>query len=109
MKSDLRDQVATNPEELDGKGMEAVPQAQGEAMKKAVYAFVYLECSAKTQTNVKGVFEAAITAVLHPPEARVREVHEEQGSPWVFCCMLFWTYCCCWPCALCEQCNHGDD
>jgi small GTP-binding protein len=108
MKSDLRDLVAMNGEARDGTGMEAVPEAQGEAIKRAVNACAYLECSAKTQTNVKEVFEAATNAALHPPEVRIREDYEQGGS-WAFCCVIFWYCCCCWPCVIYERCNDGHD
>ncbi|OIW21006.1 hypothetical protein TanjilG_27351 [Lupinus angustifolius] len=43
---------------------------QGEELKKAIGAAVYLECSSKTQQNVKAVFDAAIKVVLQPPKPK---------------------------------------
>ncbi|KVI04335.1 Small GTPase superfamily [Cynara cardunculus var. scolymus] len=45
---------------------------KGEELKKAIGAAVYLECSSKTQQNVKGVFDAAIRVVLQPPKLKKR-------------------------------------
>ncbi|KAH0450483.1 hypothetical protein IEQ34_021175 [Dendrobium chrysotoxum] len=43
---------------------------QGEELKKMIGAAVYIECSSKTQQNVKAVFDAAIKVVLCPPKPR---------------------------------------
>ncbi|KAK7854180.1 rac-like gtp-binding protein arac7 [Quercus suber] len=45
---------------------------QGEELKKAIGAAVYIECSSKTQQNVKAVFDAAIKVVLQPPKPKKR-------------------------------------
>ncbi|OIW20578.1 hypothetical protein TanjilG_15383 [Lupinus angustifolius] len=43
---------------------------KGEELKKAIGAALYLECSSKTQQNVKAVFDAAIKVVLQPPKPK---------------------------------------
>ncbi|URE46106.1 RHO [Musa troglodytarum] len=43
---------------------------QGEELKKMIGAAVYIECSSKTQQNVKAVFDAAIKVVLCPPKPK---------------------------------------
>ncbi|KAK7335467.1 hypothetical protein VNO80_27319 [Phaseolus coccineus] len=43
---------------------------QGEELKKAIGAAVYIECSSKTQQNVKAVFDAAIKVVLQPAKPK---------------------------------------
>ncbi|GFP91024.1 rac-like GTP-binding protein rac13 [Phtheirospermum japonicum] len=43
---------------------------KGEELKKQIGAVTYVECSAKTQQNVKGVFDAAIKVVLRPPKLK---------------------------------------
>ncbi|XP_008777981.1 rac-like GTP-binding protein RAC2 isoform X1 [Phoenix dactylifera] len=43
---------------------------QGEELKKMIGAAVYIECSSKTQQNVKAVFDAAIKVVLSPPKPK---------------------------------------
>eukprot|EP00252_Welwitschia_mirabilis_P004605 TRINITY_DN14916_c0_g1_i1.p1 TRINITY_DN14916_c0_g1~~TRINITY_DN14916_c0_g1_i1.p1 ORF type:complete len:199 (-),score=31.42 TRINITY_DN14916_c0_g1_i1:6-602(-) len=50
----------------------AVPitTSQGQALKKQVGAAAYVECSAKTQQNIKAVFDSAIKAVLQPPKQK---------------------------------------
>jgi small GTP-binding protein len=88
MKSDLRDIVAANPGEWQAKGMEAVPQADGEAMKKAVKAQGYIECSAKMQINLKEVFEAAIKVVLHPRQESAAIPMDHVDSPCAHCEIL---------------------
>ncbi|XP_028797382.1 rac-like GTP-binding protein RAC13 [Neltuma alba] len=47
---------------------EATPitTAQGEELKKLIGAVTYIECSSKTQQNVKTVFDAAIKVALRP-------------------------------------------
>ncbi|KAL5973763.1 Ras-related C3 botulinum toxin substrate 2 [Asimina triloba] len=42
----------------------------GEELKKQIGALAYVECSAKTQQNVKAVFDAAIKVVLQPPKPK---------------------------------------
>ncbi|KAF8391289.1 hypothetical protein HHK36_023591 [Tetracentron sinense] len=43
---------------------------KGEELKKKIGAAVYIECSAKTQQNVKTVFDTAIKVVLRPPKPK---------------------------------------
>uniref|UniRef100_A0A0E0L9R4 Uncharacterized protein n=1 Tax=Oryza punctata TaxID=4537 RepID=A0A0E0L9R4_ORYPU len=40
---------------------------QGEELRKHIGATCYIECSSKTQQNVKAVFDAAIKVVIKPP------------------------------------------
>ncbi|CAN7007767.1 unnamed protein product [Brassica oleracea var. botrytis] len=40
---------------------------QGQELRKEIGALAYIECSSKTQQNVKAVFDAAIKVVLQPP------------------------------------------
>jgi small GTP-binding protein len=87
MKSDLRDIVTANPEEWKTKGMEAVAQSKGEAMKKSVNAHGYIECSAKMQINLKEVFETAIKVVLHPPQESTSA--DSNTSTQQGCCEIF--------------------
>ncbi|WZZ04466.1 hypothetical protein YC2023_090387 [Brassica napus] len=42
----------------------------GEELKKLIGSAVYIECSSKTQQNVKAVFDAAIKVVLQPPKQK---------------------------------------
>jgi GTPase SAR1 family protein len=87
MKSGLREIVTANPSEWQAKGMEAVPREKGEAMKKAVNAQGYIECSAKMQINLKEVFEAAIKVVLHPPQqSTTSDTKDSDGHT---CCEIF--------------------
>ncbi|GKA09790.1 Rac-like GTP-binding protein RAC2 [Tanacetum coccineum] len=45
---------------------------QGEELKKMIGAVMYIECSSKTQQNVKAVFDAAIRFVLQPQKLKKR-------------------------------------
>ncbi|CAJ2660556.1 unnamed protein product [Trifolium pratense] len=55
---------------IDHPGVTPITTAQGEELKRAIGAAVYLECSSKTQQNVKAVFDAAIKVVLQPPKQK---------------------------------------
>ncbi|XLS62638.1 hypothetical protein HN51_016866 [Arachis hypogaea] len=45
----------------------------GEELRKLIGALVYIECSSKTQQNVKAVFDAAIKVVLQPPKQKKKK------------------------------------
>ncbi|OWM77391.1 hypothetical protein CDL15_Pgr016788 [Punica granatum] len=45
----------------------------GEELKKMIGAVTYIECSSKTQQNVKAVFDAAIKVALRPPKPKKRK------------------------------------
>ncbi|GMI96862.1 RHO-RELATED PROTEIN FROM PLANTS 6, RAC-like 3 [Hibiscus trionum] len=47
-----------------------ISTAQGEELKKQIASSAYIECSSKTQQNVKAVFDAAIKVVLQPPKSK---------------------------------------
>ncbi|KAK6143006.1 hypothetical protein DH2020_023354 [Rehmannia glutinosa] len=47
---------------------------EGEELKKQIGAVAYVECSAKTQQNVKAVFDAAIKVVLRPPKLKKQKI-----------------------------------
>eukprot|EP00761_Pharyngomonas_kirbyi_P012892 gb/GECH01012919.1/.p1 GENE.gb/GECH01012919.1/~~gb/GECH01012919.1/.p1 ORF type:complete len:199 (+),score=36.62 gb/GECH01012919.1/:1-597(+) len=64
-KLDLRE----DPEmikRLNEKNLSPVSQDQGESLAKEIGAYSYMECSARTQKNLKNVFDEAIIAVLFP-------------------------------------------
>ncbi|KAM6596559.1 hypothetical protein CsatA_007083 [Cannabis sativa] len=50
----------------DHMGANAITSAQGEELRKQIGAAAYIECSSKTQQNVKAVFDTAIKVVLQP-------------------------------------------
>eukprot|EP00253_Pinus_taeda_P034897 PITA_34897 len=52
----------------DHPGAAAITTAQGEELKNQIGAVAYIECSSKTQQNVKAVFDAAINSVLQLPK-----------------------------------------
>ncbi|KAL5708453.1 Rac-like GTP-binding protein arac7 [Ranunculus cassubicifolius] len=47
-----------------------ITPAQGEELRKQIGAAAYIECSSKTQRNVKAVFDNAIKVVLQPPRRK---------------------------------------
>jgi len=59
--SDLRDKPEQS--QLEGK---PVSKEQGESLARELGAVNYIECSAKTDKNVKAVFDLAITSVVNP-------------------------------------------
>ncbi|KAJ4888674.1 Rac-like GTP-binding protein ARAC2 [Raphanus sativus] len=54
----------------DHPGAASITTAQGEDLRKMIGAVRYLECSSKTQQNVKAVFDTAIRVALRPPKAK---------------------------------------
>uniref|UniRef100_A0A1J3J180 Rac-like GTP-binding protein ARAC10 n=1 Tax=Noccaea caerulescens TaxID=107243 RepID=A0A1J3J180_NOCCA len=50
----------------DHPGLLPVTTAQGEELRKLIGATYYIECSSKTQQNVKAVFDSAIKEVIKP-------------------------------------------
>ncbi|KAH3867092.1 ras-related C3 botulinum toxin substrate 2-like [Dreissena polymorpha] len=49
-----------------------ISQEQGHWLKKEVGARFYVECSAKTQTSTRDVFESAIMAAINPTKRKQR-------------------------------------
>ncbi|KAL2936071.1 Rac-like GTP-binding protein 3 [Bienertia sinuspersici] len=52
----------------DHPGTVPVSTSEGEELRKQIGASYYIECSSKTQQNVKAVFDAAIKCVIKPPQ-----------------------------------------
>ncbi|KAJ8452406.1 hypothetical protein Cgig2_006211 [Carnegiea gigantea] len=52
----------------DHPGLLPVSTSEGEELRKQIGALYYIECSSKTQQNVKAVFDAAIKVVIKPPQ-----------------------------------------
>ncbi|WVZ13182.1 hypothetical protein V8G54_017712, partial [Vigna mungo] len=57
----------------DHPGAVPITAAQGEELRKLINAPAYIECSSKTQENVKAVFDAAIRVVLQPPKQKKKK------------------------------------
>ncbi|XP_022144886.1 rac-like GTP-binding protein ARAC7 [Momordica charantia] len=51
----------------DHRASNTITPSQGEELRKQIGAAAYIECSSKTQQNVKAVFDTAIKVVLQPP------------------------------------------
>ncbi|XP_022999535.1 rac-like GTP-binding protein ARAC7 isoform X2 [Cucurbita maxima] len=66
-KLDLREDRRYANEQM---GYDIITSSQGEELRKQIGASAYIECSSKTQQNVKAVFDTAIKVVLQPPRRR---------------------------------------
>ncbi|PIA62149.1 hypothetical protein AQUCO_00200270v1 [Aquilegia coerulea] len=62
----------------DHPGAVPVTTAQGEELRKQIGAAYYIECSSKTQQNVKAVFDAAIRVVIKPPQKQKEKKKKQQ-------------------------------
>ncbi|CAN7012887.1 unnamed protein product [Brassica rapa subsp. trilocularis] len=69
-KLDLRDDKQFF---VDHPGAVPITTAQGEELRKLIDAPTYIECSSKSQENVKAVFDAAIRVVLQPPKQKKKK------------------------------------
>ncbi|KAI3524627.1 hypothetical protein L1887_03287 [Cichorium endivia] len=77
-KLDLRDDKGYLD---DHSGSNPITSAQGEELRKQIGAVAYVECSSKTQQNVKAVFDTAIKVILQPPRKKeVTTRHERKKS-----------------------------
>lgn len=65
---------------LDHPGAVPISTALGEELRKQIGAAAYIECSSKTQQNVKVVFDAAIKVVLQPPRQKKRKKKEHHKN-----------------------------
>ncbi|WMV21576.1 hypothetical protein MTR67_014961 [Solanum verrucosum] len=80
----MEEQFAVNLREdkhflADHPGLVPVTTAQGEELRKQIGAAYYIECSSKTQQNVKGVFDAAIKVVIKPPQKQKEKKKQRRG------------------------------
>ena len=64
-KMDLRDNEDVKAK-LERQGQMPISIEQGKQLADQINAAAYMECSAKSQMGVKGVFDTAIKAVLSP-------------------------------------------
>ncbi|KAF5446100.1 hypothetical protein F2P56_031756 [Juglans regia] len=56
--------------QLNYPGACTISTKQGEELKRQVGAIAYIECSSKTQQNLKAVFDTSIKLVLDPPKSK---------------------------------------
>ncbi|KAL0357563.1 UNVERIFIED_CONTAM: Rac-like GTP-binding protein 3 [Sesamum calycinum] len=63
----------------DHPGLIPVTTAQGEELRRQIGASYYIECSSKTQQNVKAVFDAAIRVVIKPPQKQREKKKPRRG------------------------------
>ncbi|KAM6555079.1 hypothetical protein CsatB_015841 [Cannabis sativa] len=69
-KLDLRDDPQFF---IDHPNTVPITTTQGEELRKLIGASAYIECSSKTQQNVKGVFDAAMKVVLELPKPKKKK------------------------------------
>ncbi|XP_023908443.1 rac-like GTP-binding protein RAC1 [Quercus suber] len=62
----------------DHPGAAPITTAQGEELRKMIGAVLYIECSSKTQQNVKTVFDAAIKVALRPPKPKRKKPRQQK-------------------------------
>ncbi|KAG6525863.1 hypothetical protein ZIOFF_015834 [Zingiber officinale] len=74
-KLDLRDDKQFF---IDHPGASLISTTQGEELKKQISAAAYIECSSKTQQNVKAVFDQAIKVVLQPPKKNRKKKKQQK-------------------------------
>ncbi|KAG5381056.1 hypothetical protein IGI04_028898 [Brassica rapa subsp. trilocularis] len=72
-KLDLRDDKQFF---IDHPGAVPITTNQGEELRKLIGSPVYIECSSKTQQNIKAVFDAAIKMVLQPPNQKKKKLNK---------------------------------
>ncbi|XP_064957086.1 rac-like GTP-binding protein 5 isoform X2 [Musa acuminata AAA Group] len=75
-KLDLRDDQQFF---IDHPGAVPITTAQGEELRKLIDAPSYVECSSKTQQNIKAVFDAAIKAALQPSMQKKKKNKAHKG------------------------------
>ncbi|KAL6497454.1 Ras-related C3 botulinum toxin substrate 3 [Orobanche gracilis] len=63
----------------DHPGLVPVTTVQGEELRRQIGASYYIECSSKTQQNVKAVFDAAIRVVIKPPQKQREKKKPPRG------------------------------
>jgi len=69
-KVDLRKDEAFVEKNLRANNLQPISTAQGQELAKKIKAFKYLECSARTEENLKTVFDEAIKAVYFAPKKK---------------------------------------
>nr|XP_018633528.1 rac-like GTP-binding protein ARAC3 [Nicotiana tomentosiformis] len=65
---------------LDHLGAVPLTTAEGEELRKSIGASAYIEYSAKTQQNLKAVFDAVIKVVLQPPKQKKKKERKGQKA-----------------------------
>jgi len=68
-KLDMRNDKS-EVDKLRTQGQNPISTEQGTELAKKLRAIRYMECSAKTQENLKDVFDEAVRAVLRPPKKK---------------------------------------
>jgi len=67
--------IRNDPGEVDklrSQGQSPVSTDTGMELARKLKAIKYMECSAKTQENLKDVFDEAVRCVLRPPKKKAK-------------------------------------
>ncbi|CAN6441618.1 unnamed protein product [Victoria cruziana] len=84
-KLDVREDKGCMADQLSAASVTAV---QGEELRRQIGAAAYIECSSKTQQNIKSVFDTAIKAVLQPPRRKETIKKKKKSSG----CSIMWVF-----------------
>ncbi|KAB1228266.1 Rac-like GTP-binding protein 7 [Morella rubra] len=74
-KLDLREDEQFH---LNYPGACTISTKQGEELQRQIGAAVYIECSSKTQQNVKAVFDSSIKLVLNPSKRKKLKIRQRK-------------------------------
>ncbi|KAK9102730.1 hypothetical protein Sjap_019984 [Stephania japonica] len=77
-KLDVRDDKGFLVDHMGSSGV--ITSAEGEELRKQIGAAAYIECSSKTQQNVKAVFDTAIKVVLQPPRRKEMAIKKRRRN-----------------------------
>jgi Ras-related C3 botulinum toxin substrate 1 len=83
LKTDIRDDLSVCPDNCMDDCFLPISSSQGEAVKTAIGARKYIECSARFQQNLSEVFEEAVKAALNPGSSSTPMKDEMAGGS---CC-----------------------
>ncbi|KAJ6857026.1 hypothetical protein NC651_038655 [Populus alba x Populus x berolinensis] len=76
---------------VDHINSNVITSAQGEELRKQIGAAAYIECSSKTQQNVKAVFDTAIKVVIQPPRRKEMARKKRSRSAGCTIALTIWT------------------
>ncbi len=88
---------STELEKLRSKELSPITTEQGAALARQLKAFKYLECSAKTQENLKSVFDESVRCYLKPKKKGIlgllskdRELQISEPTNFKHVSSVFW-------------------
>lgn len=75
---DKRQERSTLPRELKSMGKRSISRSEGQKMAVQCKALSYIECSSRTQLNIKATFDEAIAAALEMNSSKGK--HHQGGN-----------------------------